>query len=371
MGVMPKQKGDDNIRLNKSNRGNAKEKKRTLGSRLLNTMIMLLVIALGIATVVKTDVISLLTERFSAKTESFSMMSDIKGICSSADEFSANIVKSRDPVYVVDLDDYAAPKPDPGKFDENFEKYDDETISVHYYKERKYNSWFHFMEVRIKHPSQIRLALAYNRFASSKKNRKLPSEISADVNAVCAVNSGFYNTRWSGVLIHRRELLKNRPVGLDVLLIDANGNFHIVADREIESSGVLEEYDIINAVTFGPQLVKDGEALTITKRNWQPDTEEPRTAICQFEDGLHYLICLVEGRNRVSVGVSMQTFAREIAAKNVKIAYNLDGGQSGTMIIGNHLKNRVGWGPEKPQSDIIFFATAVEAQSGIDDQISE
>ena len=60
------------------------------------------------------------------------------------------------------------------------------------------------------------------------------------------------------------------------------------------------------------------------------------------------------------VGVTMQTFAHEVAATNVKTAYNLDGGRSGTMIIGNRLKNKVGWGSEKPQSDIIYFATAID-----------
>ena len=58
----------------------------------------------------------------------------------------------------------------------------------------------------------------------------------------------------------------------------------------------------------------------------------------------------------------MQTFAHELAAMNVKTAYNLDGGQSGTMVIGNRLKNRVGWGAEKPQSDILYFATGMDSR---------
>ena len=329
-------------------------------NNLLNMTIVLLLFFFIAAALIKMDVFNMLLSGYSDCPTQYSFLNDVKELCVEANESSAAFIRSRAPIHVVELEEYVAPKPDPAKFDENFENYADETIEVHYYKERKYNSWFHYMEVRIKHPSQIRVAFAYNKFAQSKTNRKLPTEISADVNAVCAVNGGFYNIRWGGILIHRREMLRNKPFGIDVLLIDSRGNFHIVEDRNLKSSGLLEQYDIINSVSFGPELVRDGQELTITKKNWQPSTEEPRTAICQYDDELHYLICLAEGRNRASVGVPLQTFAHEVAAKNVKTAYNLDGGRSGTLIIGNHLKNRVGWGTEKPQSDIIYFATAID-----------
>lgn len=342
------------------NEGVTVKKKKIGFNQLLNIAIGLIFIVFVLTALVKMDVFNLVLSAFFDKPKEFSVLSDLKNVCDDAYEASAQEIKSRDPVYVVELDEYVAPKPNPDNYDKNFENYTDETIEVHYYKERKYKSWFHYMEVRIKHPSQIRLALAENKYAKVGKIRKLPSEISADVNAVCAVNGGFYNVRWGGILIHRRELLRDRPFGLDVLLIDSEGNFHIVDDRKMKSSGILEQYDIINAVSFGPELVHDGQELKITKKDWEPITNEPRTAICQFDDDLHYLVILAEGRNRDSVGVSLQTFAHEVAAKNVRIAYNLDGGRSGTMIIGNRLKNRVGWGPEKPQSDIIYFATAIE-----------
>ena len=139
-------------------------------------------------------------------------------------------------------------------------------------------------------------------------------------------------------------------------------------DRKLKKSGLLEEYDIINALSFGPELVRDGKALRIRKWNWEPDTPEPRTAICQYEDDLHYLICLAEGRSKVSVGVKMQTFANEIAAKGVKTAYNLDGGQTGTIVIGNRVKNRIGWGRERAQGDVLYFATAKGVDEGVDEQ---
>ena len=337
----------------------AKKKKSGFNTLLNYTIIALLLIFVATA-FVKMDVFNMIMNSIIDDSAEYTLLSDIKEVCDDAIDSSEKEIKSRYPVYVVELDEYVAPKPNAKNYDSSYENYKDDTIEVHYYKERKHSSWFHYMEVRIKHPSQLRMALAYNKFAKTGKIRKLPTEISSDVNAVCAVNGCFYNVRWGGIFIHRRELLRDRPFGADVLLIDSMGNFHIVEDKQLKTSGILEQYDIINGVSFGPELVHDGKELTITKRDWEPFTNEPRTAICQYDDELHYLVVLAEGRNSQSVGVTMQTFAHEVAAKNVKIAYNLDGGRSGTMIIGNRLKNRVGWGAEKPQSDIIYFATAVQ-----------
>lgn len=338
------------------------KRKKSGCSRPLNVVLIILVLALIGTALVKLDVVSVGWRANADKPVEYRLFSDIDKLCDDAVALSAEEIRRREPIHVVELDQYVAPKPDPEKYDAAFENYSDDTIEVHYSKERKYDSWFHYLDVRIKHPSQLRMALANNTYSKEKKYRKRPTEISADVNAVCAVNGCFYGVRWGGIFIHRRELLKNNPAGLDVLLIDSEGNFHVVEDRKLKSSGLLETYDIINGITFGPELVHEGQELTVRTRSWQPSTNEPRTAICQYYDDLHYLAVLAEGRNRQSVGVTMQTFAHELAAMNVKTAYNLDGGQSGTMVIGNRLKNRVGWGAEKPQSDILYFATGMDSR---------
>ena len=339
---------------------------------LLNSVIVLLAVIIVIISLFRAGVLDLLVDSIMPKDNlaRYSLVGDAENVCLQARKLSEKEISKRDPIYAIALEKYAAPEPDPSKYDEKFENYEDKTIEVHYHKEKftetriienneekKYRSWFHFIEVRIKHPSQLRFALADDSYG---KKRQTPSYIASQVNAVAAVNGCFYNRRSFGFLIYRREILRNKPVGLDVLLIDSSGNFHIVRDRDVMTSGVLENNDIVSALAFGPQLVSDGKALRIRTAFWEPDTDEPRTAICQYDDDLHYLICLCEGRNADSHGITMQTFADEIAKQGVKTAYNLDGGQSGTVILGNHRKNRVGWGPEKPQGDVLFFATALE-----------
>ena len=325
--------------------------------KFLDFLIIFFFLALCAVIFIKMDLYDMIKENLTNNTAQYSVLHDFKEACDEARAQSAAEIKTRKRIYALELERYVAPEPDPSKYDAGFANYSDSTIEVHYYKQRMYESWFHFMEVRIKHPSQFRMALANDSYGDV---RKLPHLIASDVNAVAAVNGCFYNRRWGGVLIYRREMLRNRPYSADTLLIDVDGNFHIVDDRHIEDSHVLEQYDIVNAITFGPELVRDGQVLRIKNGLWEPNTNEPRTAICQFDDDLHYLVCLAEGRNADSIGVSMSVFAHELAAKGVKCAYNLDGGQSGTMIMGNRVKNRVGWGPEKPQGDILYFATALE-----------
>ena len=150
------------------------------------------------------------------------------------------------------------------------------------------------------------------------------------------------------------------PFQYDVLLIDSDGNLHAERDFNIEASGILKKYDIVSAITFGPKLVENGEMKYISSGAWQPLTPEPRAAICQYSDGLHYLLCVAEGRMPRSLGLTMQQFAKLLASKGVDFAYNLDGGQSGTLILGNHVKNVVAYGGQRQLGDIIYFATAME-----------
>lgn len=287
----------------------------------------------------------------------YTLTADVDGAINKISDTAAAEIKELPKVYVIPREQYEAPVPIAENYDKGFNNYSDETITVHYYSETHYGSLFHFIDVTIAHPSQIRMALANNKYSNSAKN--YPQQIAKAVNAVAAVDGCYYNTRSSGVLIYQGKTYRMRPSGLYVLLIDSEGDFHIVKDREVKSSGVLEQYDIVNSVTFGPALVLNGEAQKITSGNWEADTKEPRAAIAQT-DRLHYLICTVDGRQSHSDGVTMQQLANALAKKGCQTAYNLDGGQSATLILGNKVKNKVAYGGQRKLGDIVYFATALD-----------
>jgi exopolysaccharide biosynthesis protein len=56
---------------------------------------------------------------------------------------------------------------------------------------------------------------------------------------------------------------------------------------------------------------------------------------------------------------TMAQAAQYIYAKDVRMAYTLDGGQTSSMVFNGELVNRVDWGNERTMSDIIYFASAV------------
>lgn len=267
-------------------------------------------------------------------------------------------VKSWPAVYALERDRDVAPLPKAENYDENFDFYSDDTITVQYSYEKVQFSNIHYIDVRIAHPSQIRLGLCENKF--DMKTKAFPSEIAKSVNAVAAIDGCFYNCRSSGWMIYQGNIMRTTCCWYDVLMIDSEGNLHAQRDVTIEPSGVLQKYDIVNALTFGPLLVRDGKAFMISDNIWQPWTPEPRAAICQYPDGLHYLLCVVEGRMKGSRGLTMQQLADLLESKGVDFAYNLDGGQSATLILGNHVKNVVAYGGERELGDILYFATAME-----------
>ena len=55
----------------------------------------------------------------------------------------------------------------------------------------------------------------------------------------------------------------------------------------------------------------------------------------------------------------MENFAKEINKKGVRLAYALDGGQTGTIMFNKKIVNEPAFDGTRAISDIIYFATAV------------
>lgn len=291
------------------------------------------------------------------KKANYELLDDLCNAVELITEKSGEQVKALPKVYVIPKDQYVAPMPAQENYDKYYRNYEDETISVHYYTETHYEALFHFIEVEIAHPSQIRMALAKNTYSTNAK--KWTQRIAKDVNAVAAVDGCYYNVRYNGILIYQGKQYRMKASGWDVLLIDSDGDFHIVKDTEVVKGDILEKYDIVNSVTFGPALVLDGKAQKITNSHGYPHTLEPRAAIAQLGK-LHYLLCTVDGRQEHSAGVTQSQLAQILAKKGCECAYNLDGGQSATLVLGNRVKNSVAYGGQRILGDILYFATAIE-----------
>jgi exopolysaccharide biosynthesis protein len=71
---------------------------------------------------------------------------------------------------------------------------------------------------------------------------------------------------------------------------------------------------------------------------------------------LHYLLATVSAEPPYKQTHTLREFSENLLDLGCKIAYNLDGGQSATIVMNNEVKNYV---YERKISDIIYFATAM------------
>ncbi len=253
-------------------------------------------------------------------------------------------------------------EPNPAGFAEK--SYQDESITVTMESREVGDSMYHIAHVKIAHPSQLRTALA-GPYGTKKTNKT--STMAKDNFAVVAMNGDYYNNREGGYIARQGETFRKKPSkNLDVLVIDSKGDFHILVQSNPEKLTALikdEENPIIQSFTFGPALMVDGVVQPLPESYpFNIRRPEPRAAIGQIGP-LEYVMVVVDGRTDDSPGVTVDTLANFMAELGCIQAFNLDGGNSATMIFNNAYYSRKTDNSERSVSDIIYFATTVDPAS--------
>lgn len=254
-------------------------------------------------------------------------------------------------------DDTPGYEPNPSEYAED--GYYDASLRVEMTQTRFADADFSIARVKVKHASQLRTGLATS--LGSKTNRV--TAMAKYYQAVLAINGDYYADRKAGLTIRQGVTLRDKGSDLyDVLLIDSAGDFHIVRRDNLE---MLDFYlagalDIRNVFSFGPALVVDGQAQEIPEKySFAPHYQNPRAAIGQLGE-LSYVCVVVDGRSEESEGVTLETLAEFMASLGCTQAYNLDGGNSATLVLGGDIYNRKSLANERSVSDILYFATTVD-----------
>ncbi len=249
--------------------------------------------------------------------------------------------------------------PNPAGFTET--SYQDESISVNLESREVGDSMFHVARVKIAHPSQLRTALA-GPYGTKKTNKT--SAMAIANNAVVAMNGDYYNNREGGYIARQGETFRKKPSkNLDMLVIDSKGDFHVLVQSDPEKLTALvkdQVNPIVQAFTFGPALIVDGSLQPLPESYpFNIRRQEPRAAIGQVGP-LEYVMVVVDGRRDDSPGVTMEDLAAFMAELGCTQAFNLDGGNSATMIFNNAYYSRKTDNSERSVSDIIYFASSVD-----------
>ena len=237
--------------------------------------------------------------------------------------------------------------------------YLDETILALTWKQEIDNMAITFAEVKVMDPSQFRRYLSGNEFASGKL--MLTTEMSQTVNAVVACSGDYYGYRPDGSVVIGGKVMRNSLALPDTCYIDENGDM-ILRRREFfrsqeEAQAFVDEHHIRFSLAFGPILVLDGEVCPLYSYSiGEVNQNYARAGLGQL-DRCHYLYvaCNQEGNTQTT---NIGRFARLMKDCGCVQAYNLDGGQTATVVMRDQVINQVNYGAQRRISDIIYFATA-------------
>ena len=281
--------------------------------------------------------------------------------------------------YVLPIDFSPAPVPKAECYTED--GYEDETIRVKMeHREFDELTMIHIAYIQIADASQLRTGVYKPEKLASSKGYPVQT-ISKKYNPVIAINGDNYTNDPKKTTFEYRMGQVIRSGGnrkKDILIIDDQGDFHLY----IQSKGLekgknkngktvwmnAEDWEaangrkLVNAFTFGPALVKDGELQTIDEEyGYNPHGREPRAAIGQT-DTLSYVLVIVEVKgDRFSgkCGLSQDKLAELMFELGCRQAFNLDGGNSAELVFGDKIYRGMPSGSERDITDIIYFATAL------------
>lgn len=275
------------------------------------------------------------------------------------------------------IDFSAGPAPDPALFTEN--GYADDSITVEMERVWVDNTHFNVARVRISDPSQLRTALSSP--VGKTRTAKI-SNMAKSNNAVVAIGGDYFNEqsrRGKGYVVRQGQAIYAKLFKtLDILLIDQFGDFHIISANDQAALKALLDSGVkpINVFNFGPKLVVDGALQEIPKKyDFNPAGEEPRCAIGQIGP-LEYLLVVadggkdrkvtitnLDGSTQKSSGCTIEKLAQFMLDQGCVQAFNLDGGNSALMVLGDENYSKKSNSAERDVSDIIYFATLIGAAS--------
>lgn len=239
--------------------------------------------------------------------------------------------------------------------------YDDPTIRVEITK-GDYNGVLYWIaDIRIQDPSQLR---TYAAEGFDQKGSELGSVLARRMNAVLAVDGDYYcytSNNDVHVTIRQGITFKNtllqRPCQ-DVLLIDEDGDFHGIEDPQDGDIGTeIDGKKIINGFYFGPLLVNNGKIRVEDPSHMDPEQFSQRVAIAQTGH-LQYRVIVTGPNRRGSKAFRFDDWREFVAGMDdIRVAYNLDGGDSAVMVFNFEKINDPENTNERPLADIIYFAS--------------
>lgn len=259
------------------------------------------------------------------------------------------------------------------KFSRGTEVYEDPSIRVELHRvdgtQTDWKVYYYYALITLGDASQLRTASADGKSFVSRA--KAPAQtIARRVNAALAINGDYSGTDFGGksdtFILRQGTLFRNdTSAELDVLLIDEDGDFHVLprsADNAAAEKTEIDGKRVINGFQFGPALVINGEKVSDEELNdkdhsplhAEPEGRAQRMCIAQVGPLQYMVLCCRWGLSLTS----LRDLAMSLA--DCQTVYTLDGGNSTQLIfMGQKINNVKSDGDNvRPITDIIYFASA-------------
>lgn len=212
-------------------------------------------------------------------------------------------------------------------------------------------SVFYVQDIYVRYVENLKTAFAKDQYG--KNITEWTQTIANRSGAVAAISGDFYGIRSSkGVVIRNGVLYRDNP-DEDVLVMYYDGSMEVIAKNAFDGDAAIEQ-GAYQAWCFGPSLLDENGRAKTEFPGCKITYWNPRSAIGYVAPG-HYVFLFAEGRIEESCGLRMETLAQIMEEIGCRVAYNLDGGQSATMIFHDQIVGTPAEGG-RPISDIIYIA---------------
>ncbi|MBR6681815.1 MAG: phosphodiester glycosidase family protein [Clostridia bacterium] len=245
---------------------------------------------------------------------------------------------------------------DPSTVVSTDKSYTDNNISITITEYRENNTTIYVADVVLSSAEFLKTSLAKNTYGKNVTQKT--SDMAKSANAIIAINGDFYGSRERGYVLRNGTLYRSTPAkDQEDLVIYKDGSFEIITESSVSANTLLDK-GAEQIFSFGPSLVVDGQ-ISVGKNDevGKAMANNPRTAIGIINE-LHYVLVVSDGRTKASEGLTLYELAEFMQSLGTKVAYNLDGGGSSTMVFnGKMINNPTTNGKsiqERSVSDIVY-----------------
>lgn len=192
----------------------------------------------------------------------------------------------------------------------------------------------------VKDPKQVKLAVT----KEIGKVGERVSDLVRDSGAIAGINAGgFYDPNGKGngafpdgITVHNGQIVHNNIGKAKGHIIGLDSRGKLIAENL--DAGQITEKGIMEAVTFSPDLIVNGNPVVKGNGGWGIN---PRSGIGQTADGTIILV-VIDGRQPTwSIGASIRDLMNVFIAYHAVTAVNLDGGSSTDLVYQGKVINKV------------------------------